>query len=63
VEARFQNSLEKVIWMLLQKIEKASEISPPDETKPKTKPKLLLLRVPNSKNFANFFEADLEFEK
>jgi hypothetical protein len=67
VEARFQNSLEKVIWMLLQKIEKASEISPPDETKPKTKPKLLLLllllRVQNSKNFVNFFEADLEFEK
>jgi hypothetical protein len=64
VEARFQNSLEKVIWMLLQKIEKDSEISPPDETKPKTKPKLLLLlRVPNSKNFVNFFEADLQFEK
>jgi hypothetical protein len=52
--------------MLLQKIEKDSEISPPDETKPKTKPKLLmllLLRVPNSKNFVNFFEADLQFEK
>jgi hypothetical protein len=66
VEARFQNSLVKVIWMLLQKIEKYSEISPPDETKPKTKPKLLmllLLRVPNSKNFVNFFEADLQFEK
>jgi hypothetical protein len=65
VEARFQNSLEKVIWMLLQKIEKDFEISPPDETKPKTKPKLLLLllRVPNPKNFVNLFEADLQFEK
>jgi hypothetical protein len=47
-EARFQNSLEKVIWVLFQKIEKASEISP--------------TRVPYTKSSTVKFEIQSQIE-
>jgi hypothetical protein len=54
MQARFQNSLEKVIWMLFQKIEKASEISSPDIQNQNETEAATGSYVPNSKNFVNF---------